>query len=513
MSDIKIPRIFHRIWVGEKSMPEEYIQYQKTWAKHHPEWEFKLWTDENMIPLKNQREYDNTTSPALKADIARLEILYKYGGVYIDCDFECLKNIEPLLDNVEAFAAWQDDYLIATGIMGCVPEHYKFKTLVFCLTANINMNRKKLLPHQAGPVYITKILKESRGVTIFPKEIFYPYYYTEKHRKYEVFSNSYAVHHWSSSWLPEAEDEDKSIEMPKVSVLMSVYNAEKYLKTAIESILNQSYKNFNFIIVDDGSTDSSKDIINSYNDYRIKVIINEKNRGLVYSLNKGLDECDGKYVVRMDSDDYSLPNRLETQVKFMEAHEEVGVCGSWYSVLNKDFSKKMYTVELPTTSEEISSALFFGCSLCHPSTIFRLSYFNDFNLRYREIDKHAEDYGLWVRCDRLFKLSNIPEVLIYYRSTPTGICHKYPVEQKESTCRILQENLKNIGFTNVNEDQLKLHYNIAYSSSRITSYQDKKKLRDWYNTLIKANIETEYYPEPYFKEMLQNKIFQICDAF
>lgn len=203
MSDIKIPRIFHRIWVGKKEMPEEFKYYEETWAKLHPDWEIKLWTDENMIPLKNQKEYDNAKTPALKSDIARLEVLYKYGGIYIDCDFECLKNLEPLLDNVKAFAAWQDKCTINSAIMGCTPGHPVFKKLVYCATANINKHRNEIITCQAGPVYITRFLKLAKGVKIFPKEIFYPYYFNEKHRKNDVFPEAYAVHHWAGSWLDE----------------------------------------------------------------------------------------------------------------------------------------------------------------------------------------------------------------------------------------------------------------------------------------------------------------------
>jgi mannosyltransferase OCH1-like enzyme len=182
-------------------MPDEFIRYGDSWAKLHPDWEMKLWTDENIPTLINQMEYDKTDNPILRADMARLELLYRFGGIYIDCDFECLKNIEPLLHNINAFSARQDDYIIATGIMGCTPGHPAFRTLVHCMTDNIELNRNHLLTCQAGPVYITEFLQGVRGVIIFSKEIFYPYYYTEMHRKGEEFPEAYAVHHWAGSWL------------------------------------------------------------------------------------------------------------------------------------------------------------------------------------------------------------------------------------------------------------------------------------------------------------------------
>ncbi len=182
-------------------MPDDFINYGDSWKKFHPNWEFITWTDQNMIPLLNQVEYDNATTPALKSDIARIEILYRFGGIYLDCDFECFKNIEPLLENVNEFAAWQDDYLIATGLMGCTPGHPDFQALMYYMTPHIRLNREKPLPFQAGPVYITKLLSKSKDAVLFPRELFYPYYYTEMDKKGEVFPNAYAAHHWAKSWL------------------------------------------------------------------------------------------------------------------------------------------------------------------------------------------------------------------------------------------------------------------------------------------------------------------------
>lgn len=201
MDNIRIPRIFHRIWVGKNPMPQEFVEYGHSWEKHHPNWEFMTWTDQNMIPLLNQAEYDKATTPALKSDIARIEILYRFGGVYLDCDFECFKNIEPLLENVDEFAAWQDDYIIATGIMGCIADHPDFQTLTYYMTPHIRLNYEKPLPFQAGPVYLTKLLRKSKDAVIFPKALFYPYYYTEMEKKGAVFSQAYAAHHWAKSWL------------------------------------------------------------------------------------------------------------------------------------------------------------------------------------------------------------------------------------------------------------------------------------------------------------------------
>src|SRR6185295_3491651 len=122
---------------------------------------------------------------------------------------------------------------------------------------------------------------------------------------------------------------------PQVSVLMSVYNGEKYLKEAMESILNQSFPDFEFLIFNDSSTDSGREIILSFNDPRIVLVDNEKNIGLTKSLNKGLSLAKGKYIARMDADDISDAGRLNEQVNYMEKNSDVAVCGSWVQFLNE----------------------------------------------------------------------------------------------------------------------------------------------------------------------------------
>ena len=120
--------------------------------------------------------------------------------------------------------------------------------------------------------------------------------------------------------------------MPKVTVLMPVYNARFYLSKAISSIINQTFKDFEFLIFNDGSTDNSADIIYSYNDRRIRFFNSEQNFGYVYHLNYGIEIAKGEYIARMDADDISFPTRLEKQVAFMDKNPEVGVCGTWFKI-------------------------------------------------------------------------------------------------------------------------------------------------------------------------------------
>jgi glycosyltransferase involved in cell wall biosynthesis len=197
---------------------------------------------------------------------------------------------------------------------------------------------------------------------------------------------------------------------PLVSVLMPVYNGEQYLRPAIDSILEQTFTDFEFIIINDGSTDSTEQIILSYSDQRIRYIRNEKNLKLIATLNKGLDLCTGKYIARMDADDISAPERFATQVKFMEANPEYGLCGtdievmggiqSWVQIGDNDF---------------IRFCLLFHNPFCHPTVFMRTSIIRENKIYYPAEYIHAEEYMLWPQILDHAKCINLEERLLKYR--------------------------------------------------------------------------------------------------
>lgn len=202
MAKLLIPKIFHVMWHGDKPMPDEQVEYGKTWLSYHPDWEMKLWNSENMIKLQNQESYDKSTIFAQKADIARYEVLYNFGGVYIDSDFECLKNIEELLVNVNAFSAYASKGFVEIAIMGCTPKNPIFKMLIDGIPQSIEKYKKFPIVYQTGPIYASKILRTRRDITIFKPELFYPSCQgKEKYINNDIFQNAYAIHHSANSWL------------------------------------------------------------------------------------------------------------------------------------------------------------------------------------------------------------------------------------------------------------------------------------------------------------------------
>jgi len=200
--------------------------------------------------------------------------------------------------------------------------------------------------------------------------------------------------------------------VPGVSVVMPAYNAEKYLREAIDSILAQTYTDFELIIINDGSTDSTKEVIHSYSDPRIIYIENERNSGICITLNKGLDASRGRYIVRMDSDDISVPERLEVQVRYMDANPDIGASGSDIEIFGDGIEPYRFT-QLHT-SEECSAGLLFNSCFAHPSVIIRKSVIDKYNLRYNDEFRGLEDYEFWWQIGKYSNLNNISMPLLRY---------------------------------------------------------------------------------------------------
>lgn len=199
-----------------------------------------------------------------------------------------------------------------------------------------------------------------------------------------------------------------------ISVVMAVYNTnEEYLRESIESILGQTYKNFEFLIVDDGSNSVTKNILKEYTDKRIRILENFTNIGLTKSLNRALREARGKYIARMDADDVSYVERLEKQMQYMERHPEVGVLGCWTSN-NIDREINHWHGAVPSEWRRVAM-LFANCGVCHPSAFIRRSVMNKNQLLYDERIEKSQDYELWIRLLNCSEMAVYPQTLLMYR--------------------------------------------------------------------------------------------------
>jgi glycosyltransferase involved in cell wall biosynthesis len=203
-----------------------------------------------------------------------------------------------------------------------------------------------------------------------------------------------------------------NFQLPKISILMPVYNAEAYLDQTIQSILFQTFDNFEFLIIDDKSTDNSLNVIKKYKDARIKLYENEVNLGYVKSLNFLIQYTTGEYLARQDNDDISNLNRLQEQIKFLDNNPNVLLCGSNYKI----FGKKNYNSNVPLTNKQIKAFLLFNNPLCHPTVLLRKSIFKKFSIDYYDENMcPSEDYALWFEISKHGEIVNLPNYLLEYR--------------------------------------------------------------------------------------------------
>jgi glycosyltransferase involved in cell wall biosynthesis len=226
--------------------------------------------------------------------------------------------------------------------------------------------------------------------------------------------------------------------VPKVSVLMTMYNASRYLREAIESILQQTFTDYEFIIVDDGSTDSSVKIVESYADPRIRLLRLSRTGDMIDAPNEGLALARGEYIARMDADDVALPHRFEKQVARLDAHPEVGVLGTMVDVMDASGQSTMNEVwhtELPVDPLMIRWRLCLEDPIVQPSIMMRRALFLAYG-GYSHEDRHAEDYGLYLRYARHSAITSMDEILLRYRWHGGNITTTDAIRRRQATARV-----------------------------------------------------------------------------
>lgn len=224
--------------------------------------------------------------------------------------------------------------------------------------------------------------------------------------------------------------------LPKVSVLMPIYKTnEKYLRKAIESILAQTFEDFEFLLLDDCPSDSREEIIKSYKDSRIKYYKNEKNIGITPTRNKLIELSKGEYLAVMDHDDVSNKERFAKQVAYLDSNPNVGVVGSNIHMIcsNRD-------IAYPTSNQDIKTTLMMKCAIVHPSSMIRKSVLIDNNIKYNEHYSPAEDYKLWCDLIDVTDFYNIPEVLFNYRDHKKNTSNRQCSQMERATFEIWSEN-------------------------------------------------------------------------
>jgi len=292
-----------------------------------------------------------------------------------------------------------------------------------------------------------------------------------------------------------------ALSTPKVTVLMPVYNGERHLHEAIESILAQTFGNFEFLVINDGSTDDSVEIITSYRDHRIVLAHNDGNLGLIATLNRGLDLARGEYLARMDCDDRSRPERLARQVAYLDAHPDFALCGAW---IRKFGSGRKKVCRYHTDPLLLGCGLLFDSVLAHPAVMLRRKLFVDNGLCYDPAYRHAEDYELWARAAQRFLLGNVPEVLLDYRVHPSQVSSAYNDQQLETAGRVRRFLLDGLGLEPSAAD-FETHQRL--STYRVNGERGLfARADEWLCRLKEANDQAKVYPEPYFSMVLTERL-------
>jgi len=277
---------------------------------------------------------------------------------------------------------------------------------------------------------------------------------------------------------------------PTITVLMPLYDAKDYLAESIESILNQSYTDFEFLIIDD-SSDGSYEIAKKYEeiDKRIRVIKNNPPLGLRKSSNLGIREAKGKYIARMEADDISLPNRFEKQLAFMEANPNVDVSGCFLQLFGQQDGQWTY----PLNDEEIKAGLIWGITIAHPTTFMKRSFLVEGNHYYNPYGlSYAEDREFFFDMHRQATFKNLPEFLYMYRRSSNSVTKRLKSKRLEARIALLSKIFKDFGIKFTEQDIL-YHEFIRAQFFIDINRENLIKSKQWYNKLLAHNLQTNYF--------------------
>ena len=282
---------------------------------------------------------------------------------------------------------------------------------------------------------------------------------------------------------------------PKITVLLPVYNCELYVQTAVESILNQTFTDFELLVIDDASTDATVAIIKKIDDSRIQLIEKPINSGYTHSLNYGLQIAKGQYIARMDGDDISYPERFAQQIAYLESHPGVVVCGTTYKIVGND-----KRITLPIHTEAIKIELLWGNCISHPSVMMRKSVLDQYAIQYDSTKEPAEDYHLWIELLHYGELYNLPNLLLEYRVYGNQVSRKRAEEQKKSDIAAKFKMLQylNLAWNPLEREFLERQFG---KTERIT-FKDFEVFKQIQHKLAKANQVIVFFEPQLFHQYL-----------
>ena len=296
---------------------------------------------------------------------------------------------------------------------------------------------------------------------------------------------------------------------PKVTVFIPVHNREHYVGDAIQSILDQQYQNFEILLIDDGSTDNSQEVMRSFKDTRIRVACNEKNLGIPRTRNKGLEMASGEYIALLDSDDRARRDRLQKQVAFLDTHPDHAQVGSWCQMMDENGIPLKRIKRQPTSPAFIKAELLFRCCMSNRTIMGRTNILKQFG--YRNDFPRCQDYDLHVRLSSDYPMANLPECLVLGRIHSQQITSLTPDLGDTKKIGIMSMQLKGLGVTFSQED---LQAHLMLSRMRKMQFiPDKAYIKwaeSWLSNLLKANQSTRTYNQKIFAKIILKKWVHAC---
>jgi hypothetical protein len=454
---MSIPKIIHQLWIGPKPAP---ITLMNTWKEKHPEFEYIYWNEEEIskrnLTFKCQDKIDDIEEINGKADIIRWEILYKYGGIFIDADSICVEAFDNEILLKKCFAGWEQEEarpgLIATGTMGFPKKHPLVKKAINWIQNNeVSQSKANLMAWQSvGPGLLTRMYNtnEFNDIHIFPSYTFLPIHLTGL--EYKSHGKIYAYQAWGST--KQSYDTMNSLQLPpqftkpnplhSVSILVSSYNTKTiYIQECLESIKSQIGRYYiELVWVNDGSDKLNtlllkKCLSNFENTTRFTKVVyyeNDSNKGIGYSLNIGVNLCSHEIIIKMDSDDIMVHDRILKQYTFMNNNPNIQVCGAQVTFFKNDIKDKMNsTNHLSITWDDYIKSKSHWITN-HPTLCYRKSAILCVGNYDKNKSRMTEDFEITLRLLKKYKfIYNFNESLLYYRLHENQVTNNGGIEGKE----------------------------------------------------------------------------------
>lgn len=295
--------------------------------------------------------------------------------------------------------------------------------------------------------------------------------------------------------------------MPVVSVLMPVYNAERYVKEAINSILNQTFRDFELVILNDASSDSSREIILSIQDARIRYIENEENKGLSFSRNRLLSEVKGEYIAWLDADDTAYPTRFEEEYGFLEENTDHAIVASWARLIDSVGMPTGNYIKSYIPNEYLSALLLFVNYFVQSSVMLRKSCLPE--IHYRPEFPPTEDYELWVRIAAKYPVTILPKTLVDYRIHTNNISSVQQQKSEKAVKLNHRIQLESLGIL-PSDEEVNLHYNIAFKKAESLTFL--QQTADWLQRIEDQNKISKRFDTKALRYILAHRWIKVCTS-